>query len=272
MGFRKYEVLVRKNSKVDIDNVIEMFKKAVDDKQANDPNTLWAVNIFDLRTLKEYMIFSNKAAETFDIIDKYKTKDNKEINAVLNLGQKILDVATTIKNGIIKNSDLITNIAVNQIPQIKKVDSIEDKITSMNSKLLELENIKIEINKSIKEIENTFNIKLKDISDIVNKIQKNYQQQTIDNETLQKIEEFMKNNNSEKLNSLQEKINSLLELQEKVNNLENQLKSLIKSDNTNKDDSDIDKILEKLVNNEELTPEEQEKLKNLLGNSEGYII
>jgi len=91
MGYKKYEVLVRKISKTDIDDVIKIFKKAINTKQESDPDTYWAAGIFDLRTLKEFIIFSDKAAEIFSIDDEYVTKHYEKIPGVMFLGQRITD-------------------------------------------------------------------------------------------------------------------------------------------------------------------------------------
>ena len=88
MGYKKYEVLVRKNSTADIDFVIKLFKKSINKKQDSDPDTLWTAEIFDLRTLEKYLIFSDKSAKVFQITaDNYRTRDGTVIPAVMYLGK-----------------------------------------------------------------------------------------------------------------------------------------------------------------------------------------
>jgi len=281
MGFRKYEVLIRKNSDAKIDDVIKMFKKAIDDKQSQDDTTLWAANIFDLRTLKEFMIFSDKAAKIFDIEDIYKTKNNDNINAVLNLGQKILDVNSTVRDNIAKSSDLITDMVKTQIPSIKNLDSMQSHITilennlnDIKSSLSSIKDIKNEIDSKIKEIEDSFGLKLKDVNDLISNLQKNISEVSENNQNtkidIQKLNDLLE---SGKLDEIQTKINNLTELQDKVKELEEK----INASNVMMVDSEEDnELLEKYINNEKLTSKEKEKLNNLLnnilGNTQGYVL
>jgi len=281
MGFRKYEVLIRKNSDAKIDNVIEMFKKAINDKQSQDSTTLWAADIFDLRTLKEFMVFSDKSAKIFDIKEAYKTENGESVSAVLNLGQRILDVNNTIKNNITKNSDLITDIVMTQIPNIKNLNSIQSQVTilqnnlnDIKSSISELSDIKNEINAKIKEVEDSIGLKLKDVNDLISNLQKNISNISEDNQnmkdTIQKFNDLLK---SGKLDEIQTKINNLSELQDKIKELEEKINE---SNTMIVDNEEDNTLLEKYMNNEKLTPEETEKLNNLLnnmlGNTQGYVL
>ena len=102
MGFRKYEVLVRKNSTADIDYVVKLFKSSINKKQESDPDTLWTAEVFDLRTLDKYLIFSDKSAKTFQITeDNYRTRDGTIIPAVMYLGKSFNDtLKEELKEGL----------------------------------------------------------------------------------------------------------------------------------------------------------------------------
>jgi uncharacterized protein YoxC len=289
MGFKKYEVLVRKNSSAKIDNVIKMFKRAINNKQNSDSKNLWAANVFDLRTLKEYMIFSDKAAKTFNIIDTYSTKAGEVINGVMKLGQKIMDVEKTIKDGIQKNSDLIINIVepiipkVPEIPQdlkdkLAEIDNLEQTVTQLNSTIEEFNKIKEDVQSKINTIEQDLGVKVQDITQVLNTLQTKIQDvetniSQIDPDVLQKVTEIIKNDEIDKIFN---KIQELTSMQDKINNLEEkiiELTNTIDSQNSDIiDDQELEAILTKLANGEELTPEEKQKLEEALGTSQGYVV
>jgi len=154
MGFKKYEVLVRKNSEMPLDDVIKTFKKAINEKQDNDPKQYWAAHVFDLRSLKEFMIFSDKSKEVFQIEgSNYDTQDNKKIDAVMDLGEKILNVDKKLNESFdenlnkklpdIKNNFL--NDFNNQFPELTKklkIDNIpnfKDTLNSIHEKISNME-------------------------------------------------------------------------------------------------------------------------------------
>ena len=214
MGFKKYEVLVRKNSPVPLDKVIEMFKTEINNIQNENPNEYWAAHIFDLRSLKEFMIFSDVSKEVFDIEGSdYITKEGNVISAVMNLGEKILDVNKTLNEKFDENFE-------------KKVPELENKIQ---------DNVKDLIDKSIKD---NINDNLKDIIKNINLDDIPKLRETL-NAIHQKIDEVQKNLLAQILNIDESKISN--DLIKQLENLEDI------------DDEDLKKLLNDLSNTKGFT-------------------
>ena len=288
MGFKKYEVLVRKNSTIKIDDVMVMFKNAINDKQSKDDTLLWAASIFDLRSLKEYMIFSDKSAETFNINDTYETNSKEVIPGVMKLGQKIMDVNKTIQNKITENKDLIDNI-VSENGNIKliktKVDDHDKQLNQMKKSVEDLNKLKDTfgstkdlVESEIKKLENNIGVKIEDLNKLfeVLKEQSDENKKENDNtnntlkETIQKISDLDK----DKLNEIESELKVIKDVQANMKNFEDRLNKLSESISASNEysEEELNEILDKLANNEELTPEEESKLTGILGSTQGYIL
>ncbi len=268
MGFKKYEVLVRKTSPMDIDNVIEMFKERINEKQKSDPSQLWAAHIMDLRTLKEYFIFSDKSVKAFDIHEGYETKKKTVVPGVMNLGQKIKDVNEAIKTGLSKNEDIIKEMFSNfKINEKQLPENLLNNFKDLQSNIEEFNNIKETLTTKISTIENTLINKIKSFNDIVNTVGNmnkdisDLKSKTINTSNLnpETIKQQM-----ETLNNLNNEINKI---KEKVDNI-----SLSTKVGYAVDDEEAEDLLNKITNDQNLSEEDKKELKEILKTTQGYVL
>ena len=103
-SLREFKVMVRKNSDKTMDYLIVKYKRIMNDFQNRDTNKnddgsykfIWYAHIYDLRTLKEYIVFCDYATKLYDIEDSYKTNGGRIIKGVMYLS-KIVDEVGSIK-------------------------------------------------------------------------------------------------------------------------------------------------------------------------------
>ena len=269
MGFKKYEVLVRKISPVDIDNVIEMFKERINEKQKNDPVQLWAAHVMDLRTLREYFIFSDKSVKAFDIHEGYETKKKTIVPGVMYLGQKIKDVNEAIKTGLTKNEDTIKEMFSNfKINEKQLPENLLNNFKDLQSSIEEFTNIKETLTTKISTIENTLTNKIKAFNDIINTVDKDVSDlkskvtntTNLDPEAIKNINKEVKQQ-METLNNLNNEINKI---KEKVDNIS------ITSNTV--DDGEAEDLLNKITNDQNLSEEDKKELKEILKTTQGYVL
>lgn len=90
-SLRKFEVMIRQNSNVTIDYVIDKYKRVMNKFQNKDTNKnsdgsfifIWYADIFDSRTNKTWKVFCDYATKLFNIENSYTTKDGKVIKGVI---------------------------------------------------------------------------------------------------------------------------------------------------------------------------------------------
>ena len=102
-GLRKYEVMVRQNSKATIDYLIEKYKRVMNTFQEADKNKvngkyvfIWYAEIFDSRTNKSWKVFCDYATELFNIENIYITKTKQSIKGVIYISS-IVDEVENLK-------------------------------------------------------------------------------------------------------------------------------------------------------------------------------
>ena len=90
-GLRKFEVMVRQNSKATMDYLIVKYKRIMNDFQNKETNKkedgsflfIWYAEIFDSRTTKIYRVFCDYATKLYDIGNAYTTEGGRVINGVI---------------------------------------------------------------------------------------------------------------------------------------------------------------------------------------------
>ena len=78
---KEYKVFVRQNSDKSIDYLIKKYKNIMN--HSSDDKVLYYAMIFDSRTLKNYMVFCDKATKLYNIDNSYTTKSKEIIKGVI---------------------------------------------------------------------------------------------------------------------------------------------------------------------------------------------